>query len=215
MNSFKTLLLAKCIAAACVAGGSINPAVAQIVLDASGTPNDGMVCRAGYVAAFDGKSLKCSKTSRIIVELSCAEPGFDTYVARARAGGTPDGEDICTKSGRREVVIDSDDPLGDGRGFTKGVDYVSAKPKQVMVDQKIAERDREEATAFGGTTADVETVAADPVMNRNVSGIFDRASINLTHFTFAIPTAGRIQGPIGQPTTVNSSSAFAPRPLPR
>jgi hypothetical protein len=215
MNSFKKLLLTKSIFAAAVAAGSAGPAAAQGVLNVLGTQDDGMVCRTGYVAAFDGRSLKCSKTSRIIVELGCAQPGFDTYVARANAGGTPDGEDICLKSGRREVDIDSDDPIGSGRGFTKGVDYVSAKPKQVMVDQKTAERDREEAAAFGGAAADVETVAADAVMNRNVNGIFDRASINLTHFTFAIPTAGRLQGPIGQPATVNSTSAFAPRPLPR
>jgi hypothetical protein len=217
MNSFKTSLIARSIAAACFAAGLASPAVAQFrALNILGTPDDGMVCRAGYTGVFDGKSLKCSKTSKITVQLVCADPGFNKYVARVVAGGTQQGEDVCIKSGG-QVKFDSDDSIGGGTNFTKGTDWELAKADKVKIDEKTAARDLEEAAAFGGTAADVETVAGEPVFNRQANGIIDNASVTLTHFTFAIPTGGLVgnQGPVSLPATANSTSAFVPRPLPR
>jgi hypothetical protein len=217
MNSFKKLLLTKTIIAAAVATCGI---VAPVVSHANpGTPDDGMACRAGYIGVYDGKSLKCFKTSRITVPLVCADPGFNKYVARVVAGGTQLGEDVCIKTGGL-VKFDSDDSIGSGTNFTKNVDWEFAKADKVKIGQKTVARDLEEAAAFGGTASDVETVAADPVLNRQADGIIDNATVTLTHFTFAVPAAGgaafgNSASPVGQPATANSTSAFVPRPLPR
>lgn len=217
MNSFKTSPIAKGIAAACLVSGLASPAVAQFATpNVLGTPNDGMVCRNGYTPNFNGTSLKCSKTSKIAVQMICPDPGFDKYVARVVAGGTQEGEDVCAKSGGK-VNFDSDDRIGGGTDFTKGTDWVVAKPDKVKIEEKTVARDLEEAAAFGGTAGDVETVAGETVFNRQANGIIDQASVTLTHFTFAKSTGGLVgnQGPIGLPATVNSTSAFVPRALPR
>ncbi len=220
MNSIDTRLLTKSILAATIAvGGFTTAAHAQFLTatpDQSGTQNDGLVCRSGYTPNFNGASLKCSKTSKITVQLVCADPGFDKYVARVSAGGTQEGQDVCAKSGGK-VSFDSDDSIGGGTNFTKGVDWEFAKADKVKIEEKTTARDLEEAAAFGGTAADVETVAGETVFNRQANGIIDNASVTLTHFTFAIPTGGGLgnQGPVGLPVTSSSKSAFVPKPLPR
>lgn len=215
MNSFKTSLIAKSIAAACFVAGLASSAVA-LEPNILGTPNDGTSCRSGYTGAFDGTSLKCSKTSKIAVQLVCIDPGFTRYVARVSAGGTQQGEDACAKSGG-QVKFDSDDRIGAGSDFVQGTDWVLATADKVKIDEKTVARDLEEAAAFGGTAADVETVAGDNVFNRQANGIIDQASVTLTHFTFAISKGGLVgnQGPIGLPATAKSTSAFVPRSLPR
>ena len=213
MNSLKTLVAA---AAAVSALSALAQVGSPIAANPLGTPNDGLVCRGGYTGVFDGKSLKCSKTSKIAVQMICPDPGFDTYVARSLAGGTQEGEDVCAKSGGK-VSFDSDDSIGGATAFNKGTDWQVAKPDKVKIEEKTVARDLEEAAAFGGTAGDVETVAGETVFNRQANGIIDQASVTLTHFTFAIPTGGLIgnQGPIGLPVTANSTSTFVPRPLPR
>lgn len=208
MNTQQTL---NALAVAAGAWASAVHAQSPITANVGGTPNDGMVCRSGYASAFDGRSLKCSKTSRIVVQLVCANPAFPTLVARTSGNGTPQGEDVCRKSGN-SVVFDSDDRIGPNTDFREGVDWVLATANATAISQKTTERDAEEAAAIGGSASDVETVAASAVLNRNAEGILDRASVLLTHFTFATPTAGLINtGSL--PTT--TSATFVPRALPR
>ena len=71
MNALKTLRLSRGLSTALAAAGLAATAFAAPlpaftntpIVNQLGTPNDGMVCRAGYTAAFTGTALKCSKTS--------------------------------------------------------------------------------------------------------------------------------------------------------
>lgn len=196
MNPLKTNRIAHAIAAALVAAGVGAPLTSSIaaVPNQLGTPNDGMVCRPSYTPSFNGASLKCSKTSRINVKLVCADPGFTDYVARTfGSGGSPDGLDICVKTGG-QVSIGSSDNIGPGSNFTKGTDYVFAKADKVKLAEKTTARDLEEATAIGGSAADVETESGEPVTLFQFDGIIDHSQVTLTHFAFPIKTLGIILG---------------------
>jgi hypothetical protein len=206
MKSIKTLRFTKSvIAVAIAAGGFSTSSMAQFVPDFLGTQNDGHVCRAGYTPAFNGTSMKCSKTSKVVVKLICADAGFPNYVSRAQGSpGTSDGQDVCA---RNTVIITSTSNLEPGQGRpTKGQDFVSAKPNLAQITEKTIARDLEEGVAIGGSATSVETISADPVFARQSGGdITDSATVTLTHFSFPVPTIGSIPG--------NPTSAFVPRPL--
>lgn len=159
----------------------------SLVPNLLGTPNDGMVCRSGYTAAFTGTALKCSKTSSIVVNLVCTEPSFTTYVSRAAGTpGSPEGLDVCA---RDTVVITSTSNL---LLLTKGTDYKFAKADAVKITEKTTSRDLEEAAAIGGAATDVETEGGEPVVNTATGDSKDNAKVTLTHFTFPVRTGGII-----------------------
>lgn len=204
MKSIKNLRFTKSVVAIAIAAGGIatsSIAQSQFVPNIGGTQNDGHICRAGYSPAFNGTSLKCSKTSKVVVNLICTDPGFPNYVSRAQGSvGSNDGEDVCA---RNTVTITSTSNLSN---LTKGQDFVSAKPNLAQITVKTTARDLEEGVAIGGSAASVETISADPVFARQSGGdITDSATVTLTHFSFPVPTVGAI------PT--NPTGAFVPRPL--
>lgn len=201
MKSIKTLRFTKSVIAVAVAVGGFSTS-GMAAVSASGTPDDGHICRVGYTSAFNGTSLKCSKTSTIVVNLICAEPGISNYVSRVVGSeGSAEGQDICT---RDTVVATSTSNI---KRLIKGTDYVFAKADRGKITEKTTARDLEEGTAIGGSASSVETVGADPVVNTNTSDSKDNASVRLTHFSFPVPTIGIIIGP------ATPSSAFVPRPL--
>jgi hypothetical protein len=211
MNSFKTSLIAKGIAVACLAAGLASPALAQsraVTPNLLGTPNDGMLCRSGYMPNFNGSSLKCSKTSEIKVDLACLNSPFTDKVVRVSAGGTPNGEDVCDKPGG--VTVTSSNNIAN---FNKGSDYVLAKQDDAQIAVRAANQRQTEATALGVALDEVEVEVGAAVTDTTSGDSTDKSKVPLTFYTFAVKTG--IQGPIGLPATATSPSAFVPRPLPR
>jgi hypothetical protein len=211
MKSLKTLLLSRSIATAFAVAGiaaTIGTPLASFALTANqlGTPNDGMVCRAGYTPNFNGTSLKCSKTSEINVELACLDPVFPNKVVRAPAGGTPEGLDVCDKPGG--VTITSSNDISN---FVKGSDYVFAKKDDAQIALRTANQNQAEATALGLQVNEVETEAGLPVTNTTAGDSIDKSRVPLTFFTFPIKTLGGVIG--GGPLT--PATPFVPRALPR
>jgi hypothetical protein len=216
MNSLKKLLLTKSILAAAIAASGIaTSAIGQtsrLQTNILGTPNDGVVCRSGYTPNFSGTNLKCSKATEINVELACLVAPFTTYVVRINAGGTPNGLDVCDKSA--DPVVRSGNDISN---FVKGSDYVFAKQDDAKIAVRAANQRQAEATALGVALGEVEVEVGTAVTDTTSGDSTDKSKVPLTFFTFAKPTGGLVgnQGPIGLPATVNSTSAFVPRPLPR
>ena len=196
MKTLKTLVVAKSIAAAgFIAAGVASPATSFA------SPNDGMVCRPGYNAQFNGTNLKCVKIVAKVAGLECHKPGFaGTPVIRAPGapGDTSGGKDLCTRPG---VVVGSTDAL---TGLVLGQDYVFAEvnPTKVAAIRVAAERNEE--TALGLTNADVDSAATNATVVVNGGfGSTDEARFNVTLFTFPVPALGlnlsQIQPPIFPP----------------
>ena len=114
MKSFKHLLLAKAVAAAVIGtAGVAAPAISHA------SPDDGVVCRAGYSAQFAGGDMKCSKHVIRHVSLECINPRFPNKLVRVPGvpGDTTNGRDICLAPGR---VLASNSPL---TGLTVNQDF--------------------------------------------------------------------------------------------
>jgi hypothetical protein len=223
MNSFKKLLLTKSIfAAAMVVGGSAVPAFGQTArLESTilGSPSGGVVCRAGYSSDFSsGTALKCRKSSSVIINLSCDNPRFPKYLARARVSNSnkgANGEDICVFQDSTIGPTDTLNGLPESTTGTNG-QWEFAKVNMTTVAAAVTTADQTEATALGLPASGVETLQSITFPKVNEAGIRDKSATQITHYTFAVPTGGLVgQGPIGLPATVNSTSAFVPRPLPR
>lgn len=223
MNSLKKLLLTKSVlAAAVVASGISAPAIGQtarIVGNTLGSPDDGVVCRAGYSSDFSsGTALKCRKSSSVIINLSCDTPRFPQYLARAvtssRKGGN--GEDICIQQNSNIGPTDLLDGLPESTNPNNG-QWEFAKVNLTTVAAAVTTADQTEATALGLPVTGVETLQSITFPQVNAAGIRDKSATQITHYTFAVPSGGLVgnQGPIGLPATANSTSAFVPRPLPR
>jgi hypothetical protein len=219
MNSLKKLLLAKSILAAAIASSGIaTPAIGQTAaLQANilGTPNDGVICRSGYTPSFNGSSLKCSKAGEIKVPLACLNPTFQDLVVRAVGAvghnNNTVGLDVCDKTGG--VTITSSNNISN---FNRGSDYVDAKQDDAQIAVRAASQRQAEATALGVSLGEVEVEIGTAVTDTTSGDSTDKSKVPLTFFTFAKPTAGiGNPGPIGLPATVNSTSAFVPRALPR
>ncbi|MGB7990518.1 MAG: hypothetical protein WCF44_14055 [Candidatus Methylophosphatis roskildensis] len=222
MNSLKTLPITKSIIAAAIAASSLaGPAIGQTapILDPgrSGTPNDGVVCRSGYVAEFSGNNLKCRKSGGLTGDLSCNDARFPKYVSRSPSAinepqnNQPPGADICI---RERGTLSATDSL---QGLTVGEAFVYAAINRDKVRSQVAKAGQAEAATLGLAESAVETelVIAFPQPNANGS-IKDQTAVQLKHYTFAIPANGPIgtPGPVGLPTTANSQTTFVPRPLP-
>lgn len=221
MKSLKTLLVSKSIIAAAIAASSLAaPAIAQttaaITANIIGTPNDGVVCRSGYRASFDGTNLKCLKNSSVILKLSCDNPRLSQYVSRSpqALNETAGGADICIPANGNIGPTDSLQGLSQGPNGA----YDFAKVNMTTVASEVAKASQTEAAALGVPASSVETVQSITFPQLNtIRGVKDESATQINHFTFAIPTGGLVgnQGPVGLPATANSTSAFVPRPLPR
>jgi hypothetical protein len=207
MNSFKKLLLTKSILAAAVAASGVaTPAIGQtnrLQPNLQGTPNDGMVCRTGYTANFNGSSLKCSKTSEIKVDLACLVAPFTIKVVRVGAGGTPKGLDVCDKSGG--VTVTSGNDISN---FVRGSDYEFAKQDDAQIAVRAEGQRQAEATALGVAIGEVEVEVGTAVTDTTSGDSTDKSKVPLTFFTFAVKSGGLLNSPV-------PSAAFVPRGLPR
>lgn len=217
MKSLKTLLVAKSIIAATLAAsGMAASGIAASATVANGSPNDGMVCRAGYRGTFDGTRLTCSKAgAAIVLGLKCKNPTFPTFVMRAGGPGAKGDHDLCT---RREgspgaVVVTTNGPLNGLTESTTGRngDYEYATLDQAELTAQTNIKDQAEATALGLTVDQVDTITNPSVVVRNGgTGGLDRVDTTPVYYTFAIPSnsGGINSGP------ANPSGPFVPRSLP-
>ncbi len=198
MKASKTSRFTKSIIAIAIATSGISSSGATgFTPNLLGTPDDGMVCLAGYSGALAGAAFKCSKSSTISVVLECVNPTFPTYVTRVKNGTKSTGEDLCAKS---TVNISSNGSLN---GYTLGSDYELATVN--LAPNRIANMDQAEATALNLAVGEVDTVTGKPTVNIDGgSGGKDNATLPVTYFTFAIKTS----------PFKGASKSFAPRPLP-
>src|SRR5881394_1632233 len=150
MKSFKHLLLAKGVAAAIVGmSGIAAPAISHA------SPDDGMVCRAGYSAQFANGDMKCSKTlPPVRVSLACLKAGFpgENGVPLIRIAGIPgdttNGRDICLAPG---FHLNSNEVIP--ATMKEGVAFVLAEinPAKAVAIRKAAEKSEETALAIDAT----------------------------------------------------------------
>ena len=219
MNLLKKLLLTKSMLAAAVAACALTAPTLSHSLTPNPVsgPSAGVVCPAGYVGAFDGTRLKCSKVKVVNVPLRCLDSRYPNYLVRAVVAPTGVGRDFCLKNG---VVLGTNDPI---TGLVLGTatvlgDYVHANFDPAEVAAKVTAEDAAETTAQGNPDGGVDTIAGTATIDLGgAGGNKDRANTTLTFFRFANPAGIVIgnQGPLGLPATVNSPTAFVPRPLPR
>lgn len=208
MNSLSTLrrstrLILSTLAFSSLAAAAFAQTSARINL--MGTPNDGVICRSGYSASFGASSMKCSKTSEILVVLACLDTRFPDKIVRASAGGSPNGLDVCDKPGG--VTITSTNDISN---FNQGGDYVFARKDDAQIALRVANQRQAEATALGLTLGEVEVEDGAAVSDTSLNSSEDKSRVPLTFFTFPVRTAGAVIGPINP-----APSAFVPRPLPR
>jgi hypothetical protein len=221
MKSIKTLRFTKSIIAIAIAASGISTSGIALTPNQSGTPDDGMVCRTGYVGFLDGSAFKCKKNTSLKMELSCDNPTFSIYVNRAAGATVPNGPndaalrnglDICTRSGPGAVNIGPTDTLNGLAQSTNGNSgvYEIAKVNPAQITVRVASKDEQEASAIGLNANQVDTVQSINFnsLNTGVGKIKDQHVVEIIHYTFAIPTGGIISGPV-----VTPASAFVPRPL--
>ena len=223
MNSLKTLLLTKSLIAAAIAAGIAGPAIGQTARTLEpnllGTPAGGVVCRTGYDVSFSGSNLKCRKPASFKINLSCDNPRFPKYLARAKVSNSnkgANGEDICVFQDSTIGPTDTLNGLPESTTGTNG-QWEFAKVNMTLVAAEVVKADQAEATAVGLPASGVETLQGITFPLVNEAGIRDKSSTGITHYTFAVPTGGLTgnQGPVGLPATANSQTTFVPRPLPR
>ncbi|HTP71958.1 MAG TPA: hypothetical protein VML58_07035 [Burkholderiaceae bacterium] len=193
MKSFKTLVLAKSIAALMVAAAGI---AAPVVSHAS--PDDGMTCRAGYSGQAVNGAFKCSRVVTRVITLDCPVD-FPTKVFRARVGAS-DGRDVCVKA-NSHLNIPFDAAL---TGLVEGQDYkfplfqesrlaATAKATQIVEERNLSLADDQvDVRSTHGVTTGALTIDA-------ATGAEDGVQATITLFTFAIPAANLTLVPINPP----------------
>jgi hypothetical protein len=210
MKSLKTLLVAKSLIAAAIAASSLAaPAISHA--NPTGTPDDGMVCRAGYTGTFSGGRFVCSKTSTTDIALECNNPNFPVYVIRLGGPGPKGDDDICIRNNGTVITINQSlNGLPESTNGITGV-YEYAKVNPATVTNRTTNQDSLEAAALGLPLDAVDTRAGTPVVKPNGRlGGKGEAEVPLTFFTYAIPgpTVVINSGPVTLPGT------FVPRALP-
>lgn len=187
MKALKTLLTAKSIAAALVAGsGLAAPALSHA------SPDDGMVCRAGYSAQFGGGNMKCTKQLIRFVSLACRNAQFPNKVIRVSgiAGDTTNGRDMCLRAG---VFLGSNQPA---TGLTLNQDFVFVSVDQARVVALREATERAEEISLGLGTDGVDSRSTGVVDINGGIGAEDRVRATLTLFTFPIPAPTLLRSPL-------------------
>ena len=193
MKSFKSLVLAKSIAAAVVASAGIAaPAIGHA------SPDDGMTCRAGYNGQAVNGVFKCSRVVTRVVSLDCPTTTFTLKQRRARIGQS-DGRDVCTRPTGLTIPFDS--AL---TGLVENQDFVFAKFSEERLSsirkavEIVEERnlsladDQVDATATHGLTTGTLVIDAS-------TGAEDGVQATITLFTFPIAAANFTLVPINPP----------------
>ncbi|WP_280154802.1 hypothetical protein [Piscinibacter sp. XHJ-5] len=178
MKALKTLLLAKGIAAAVVAGAGIAaPAISHA------SPDDGMICRSGYTAQFAAGKMKCTKATVRRVALECSNPLFP--IKRVRVPGIPgdatNGRDVCLRN--NGIALSSNDPL---TGLINGQDFVfvAVNNTKAVLAREAAER--QEETFLGLGTDGVDSSSVSTLVVNGGIGAEDTVKVDITLFTFPI-----------------------------
>lgn len=177
MKAFKTLVLAKSIAAAAVAATSLAvPAISHA------SPDDGMICRGGYSAQFSAGNLKCTKNVIKHVALECRDPLFPSKLIRTAGipGDTTSGRDMCLRPG---VTLGSNAPAS---GLTAGQDFVFVAINQTKVVAVREATERNEETALGLDRDGVDSRSAGTLDINGGLGAEDRVRADVTLFTFPV-----------------------------
>jgi hypothetical protein len=183
MKSFKTLVLAKSIAAAIVASAGIAaPAISHA------SPDDGMVCRAGYTGQSTGGAFKCSRVVTRVIPLDCLQAPFTKKQIRARTGAS-DGRDVCTRE--TGLTIASDSALG---GLTENQDFVFAKfaDARLASISKAVEIAEERNLALADDQVDMNAthgITTGSLVVDASLGAVDGVQATITLFTFPVPAA--------------------------
>ncbi|MBC7940421.1 MAG: hypothetical protein H7Z19_11755 [Chitinophagaceae bacterium] len=197
------------LAAIAIAVGALTSAAHAQSLTApnlAGTPDEGLVCRPGYVPIFNSNKLTCQKTLDLKVALGCNDPRFPNKVVRANAPGTPNGLDVCDKPGGVTITA-----TNDISSFNQGSDYVFAKADDARIAERIANQRQNEASALGLSLAEVDAVFERALTNTTDGDSEDKSGVLYRLYTFAVKTTGGVvAGPSGP-----SPAVFAPRALPR
>ncbi len=184
------LFLSTTIAAAISGIGLVSPAIGQITANQLGTPDDGVVCRAGYNGVFASGNFKCEKYRIVALTVNheCTNPVFPRYVIRtAGSGGTTLGQDICTKN--QGVLYDSNDAIpASGEGST----WVLAAVNTAELNTAITNLQREETNALGLTARDVDVKTSSSVQHDGGTNNRTRTVVSAWYYTFAIPTGGAV-----------------------
>jgi hypothetical protein len=191
MKTCNTLLLITSIAAAVAGFGLVAPAMGQLTSNQLGTPDDGMVCRAGYNGALAGSAFKCHKyrIAGLELNLKCVNPTFPNYVTRAKySAGTSEGQDICIKN--QGVQFDSDDPITSE--YPVGGAWVYAAVDTGELNTGIANLHREEARTLGLEARDVDLTTTTTMRRDSGNNNRDTAMVTVWYYTFAIPTGGAV-----------------------
>ncbi|MFL6665148.1 MAG: hypothetical protein ACJ8G7_23505 [Rhizobacter sp.] len=186
MKSFKHLLLAKAVAAAVIGtAGVAAPAISHA------SPDDGVVCRAGYSAQFAGGDMKCSKHVIRHVSLECINPRFPNKLVRVPGvpGDTTNGRDICLAPGR---VLASNSPL---TGLTVNQDFafVAINPSKVAATRIATERGEE--TALGLPADGVDSASTGTLVINGGVGAEDNVTVDVSLFTFPVPALTLVKLP--------------------
>lgn len=183
MKALKTLVLAKSAAAALIAmAGVAAPAISHA------SPDDGMVCRAGYSGSFEGGRFKCAKPRTIDVGVECTNIRFPNIQRRVVALPQSDGKDVCARAG---ITVAANGPL---TGLTLGQDYVFAAVNPTTVTARINGVRDFEASQAGVPVTDIDVVTVSSALA--IDGGFggnDVSRLRLSVFTFPIPALGLIR----------------------
>lgn len=206
MKALKTLLLAKGIAAAVVAGAGIAaPAVSHA------SPDDGMICRSGYTAQFAAGKMKCTKPTVRRVALECSNPLFP--IKRVRVPGIPgdatNGRDVCLRN--NGIALSSNDPL---TGLIAGQDFVfvAVNNTRAVAAREAAERQEESFLGLGTDGVDSSSVSTLSV-NGGI-GAEDIVRVDITLFTFPVPAPSFTLSPLELDRPVIELAPLVPRTLP-
>jgi hypothetical protein len=195
MKAIKTLVLAKSIAAALVATAGI---AAPTISHAS--PDDGVVCRAGYSAQISGGAMKCTKTlpeRTVSGAFQCLDPlfpglqGTRNPVTRLDTqGDTSGGRDLCPRAG---IVITTNSPL---TGLVEGTHYKFATVFQTKIVAVREATERNEQNALGLGLDGVDSRSTSQVkVNANSFGE-DIVTAKITLFTLPIAAPNQILPPL-------------------
>jgi len=178
MQSLKFLVLAKSALAALVAtAGIAAPAVSHA------SPDDGMICRAGYQAQFGSGTLKCTKQVARRVALDCTNPTFPIKRVRVPgiAGDTTNGRDVCLRN--NGIALSSNDPL---TGLVQGQDFVFVTVNQARAIAVREAVERAEEAALGLASGGVDSRSVSTLAINGGIGAEDNVNVAITLFTFPI-----------------------------
>ena len=188
MNTLKTVLLTKSLAAALVAAlGMAAPAISHA------SPDDGVTCRIGYSGQFANGKMTCTKRAVRHIPLECTNATFP--IKRVRVPGVPgdttNGRDVCLRNNGIDVTSNS--PL---TGLVAGQDFVFVAVNQARAVAAREATERGEEIRLGLGTDGVDSRSVSTLVVNGGVGAEDNVRVDITLFTFPQPAASTVLAPI-------------------